>query len=95
MIVIQSFIVMDSRDNCATALAPLTQGNIVDYNETKIPLHDDIPLAHKFAIAPIAQGDLVLKYGHIIGRAIQEIAIGEWIHVHNVQSVYMERVNNE
>ena len=32
----------------------------------------------------------IIKYGEIIGIATDDIHIGEWIHVHNIKSHYLE-----
>lgn len=56
-----------------------------------ISLNHDIAMGHKFALRPIQRDDLVYKYGQVIGRATQSIAEGDWIHVHNIRSVYMEQ----
>ncbi len=39
--------------------------------------------------SPIAQGDKVIKFGVPIGRAKIAIEIGEHVHVHNVESAYI------
>ncbi|MBR2622909.1 MAG: altronate dehydratase [Clostridia bacterium] len=53
---------------------------------------EGIPAGHKFALKDIAQGEYVVKYGEIIGRATQNIAKGEWVHTHNVKSHLDENV---
>lgn len=45
-----------------------------------------IPAGHKYALQDIAQGEYVIKYGEIIGRATKNINKGEWVHTHNVQT---------
>ncbi|MFN3273209.1 MAG: UxaA family hydrolase [Paracoccus sp. (in: a-proteobacteria)] len=45
---------------------------------------EPIPAGHKVAIAPIAPGQAVLKYGQIIGVATQAIAAGAHVHVQNL-----------
>ena len=47
---------------------------------------EKIPAGHKFALRDIAEGEYVIKYGEIIGRATQNIPKGEWVHTHNVKS---------
>ena len=54
--------------------------------------NDKIPAGHKYALKEIAQGEYVIKYGEIIGRATQDIAQGEWVHTHNVKSHLDENV---
>lgn len=46
----------------------------------------DIPLGHKVAIRPIKSGDAVLKYDHDIGRAVEDIPAGGYVHYHNVKT---------
>ncbi|MBQ3529398.1 MAG: altronate dehydratase [Oscillospiraceae bacterium] len=63
-------LIINEKDNIAVCLA----GN------------DTIPAGHKIALRDIAQGDFVIKYGQIIGRATQDIKAGEWVHTHNLRS---------
>ena len=42
---------------------------------------------HKVALYPIAEGDLVLKYGHPIGRATRAIEPGDHVHLDNLQGL--------
>ena len=51
-----------------------------------IRARDPIPLGHKIALAEIAAGDSIIKYGHDIGRAIAPIGEGRHVHVHNVKT---------
>ena len=46
---------------------------------------------HKMAVAPIAAGAPVLKFGQIIGFATEDIAPGDWVHAHNVVHAEFER----
>ncbi|MBQ8308682.1 MAG: altronate dehydratase [Clostridia bacterium] len=52
----------------------------------------EIPAGHKFALRDIPQGEYVIKYGEIIGRATADIKKGEWVHTHNVKSHLDESV---
>lgn len=42
-----------------------------------------ISRGHKIAVAPIAEGEPVRKFGQIIGFASKPISGGEWVHEHN------------
>ncbi len=53
----------------------------------------EIPAGHKFARCDIAEGEYVVKYGAVIGRATAPIAKGEWVHTHNVKSHLEESVD--
>lgn len=82
------FIVIDGKDNVATALEALKRGVEITLGTRdaveKIALLSDIPLGHKFALCDIGKGDLVIKYGEPIGRSLKRIRRGEHVHVHNV-----------
>ena len=45
-----------------------------------------IPFGHKIAVAAMAAGAPVIKYGEVIGVATAEIRPGQHVHVHNVRS---------
>lgn len=44
------------------------------------------PRGHKIALAPIAEGEQVIKYGFPIGIATTDIAEGDWVHSHNLRT---------
>jgi len=46
---------------------------------------------HKYAIAPIAEGEAVIKYGQVIGLAKCPIGVGEHVHSHNLRSALSGR----
>jgi hypothetical protein len=81
-------ILLHRKDTVATALTPVASGETVevllDDVRYRVPVTQDIPFAHKFALVPIAAGDFVYKYGLPIGRATQPIALGDHVHNHNL-----------
>lgn len=83
-------IVMHAMDDVATALTDLTAGETVtlslDGTETEVILCEDIAFGHKLALHDIPAGYEILKYGLPIGKALQPIRVGEWVHVHNCRS---------
>src|SRR5262249_3816917 len=56
-----------------------------------LTLEKRIGMGHKIALAPIAQGEAIRKYGQIIGFASQDIPAGGHVHVHNVSARAFER----
>lgn len=52
---------------------------------TAPPLAAAVPMGHKVALAAIAEGAPVLKYGAVIGHATRAIAPGEHVHLHNLE----------
>jgi altronate dehydratase small subunit len=83
-------IVIDEKDNVATALGPLKAGADVSVEVRgrveKTTLLSDIPMGHKFALKDIEKGGVVIKYGQPIGQSTVRIARGEHVHIHNVVS---------
>ena len=47
---------------------------------------DPVPLGHKVALRNIKRGETVMKYGHDVGLAVQDIDKGHHVHVHNVKT---------
>lgn len=43
-----------------------------------------VPVGHKVALKAVPQGAPVMKYGHVVGYATQDIAAGEHVHSHNL-----------
>ena len=64
------------RDNVAVALSPVAAGERVRVEGREVTALEDIPQGHKLALAPIAAGGEVIKYGCPIGRAKRDIAPG-------------------
>ena len=81
---------MNAEDNCATSLADIPKDEIIQIHEDQIKINHDITMGHKFALNDINQGDLIKKYGQIIGVATEKIKVGDWIHTHNIKSAYLE-----
>lgn len=77
-------------DNVATALRAVKAGEAFTVNmgekRSELRAIEDVALCHKIAIADIAAGEAVVKYGECIGEATRPIRRGEWVHVHNLRS---------
>lgn len=82
----QDAIKIDPRDNVAVALRDLEPGAALSLTERGVTLHQAVGRGHKFALQPIAQGELVIKYGLPIAHATQPIAPGEAIHSQNART---------
>jgi altronate hydrolase len=75
---------IDPNDNVATLLGDVAAGEAVVADGAPVTAAMAIPRGHKIALAPIAPGDAVIKYGFPIGRATASIAAGEHVHSDNV-----------
>jgi hypothetical protein len=77
-------------DNVAVLLQPVSAGEgvVVKRSDGVVELRANEPIAlcHKIALADIAPGDPVIKYGECIGEATEPIRRGSWVHIHNVRS---------
>jgi altronate dehydratase small subunit len=85
----QSAIMIDTKDNVATALRQMereefirieTEGRVVE-----VTLSQAIPAGHKFVLTDIDVGEPIIKYGEVIGLAAQRIRKGEHAHIHNIE----------
>jgi altronate dehydratase len=74
-------------DNVAVALKDLKAGEVVEVNNFKMRLIEDVSFGHKIALKDIKKGEKVIKYGEVIGQAIIEIKKGAHVHVHNIKSL--------
>ncbi|MEM9012267.1 MAG: UxaA family hydrolase [Pseudomonadota bacterium] len=57
-----------------------------DNSDFRLTAKADIPIGHKVALAPLAEGDTVVKYGEDIGRMIGPVEEGGHVHVHNLKT---------
>lgn len=81
-------------DNVATLLADAFDEDIQIIGATiEKPVHccEPVNYGHKIAVFDIAPNADVVKYGVVIGTAIQAIQAGQWVHLHNCKSQLDER----
>ncbi len=67
-------------DNVVVAVDPLPGGAVV----RGVTVRQRVGRGHKLAVAAVAEGEALLKFGQVIGFASQPIAAGDWVHEHNV-----------
>ncbi len=71
-------------DNIIAALQDLKAGERIVSNGQAIELLEDIPTKHKFAAHDFAEGDEIIMYGVLIGKATRPIPAGTRISRENV-----------
>jgi galactarate dehydratase len=71
-------------DNVAVARSAISAGTPLDSSTAPPKAALAIASGHKVALVAIAKGAEILKYGHVIGVATQNIAPGDHVHLHNV-----------
>ncbi|AZO93488.1 UxaA family hydrolase [Halocella sp. SP3-1] len=83
-------LLMKVIDNVAIAINPISKGEKVkiefDGGIKEITVRQDVPFGHKFAVSMIKKGEDVIKYGESLGAASEDINIGDYVHVHNLES---------
>ena len=86
-------IVINPKDNVATAvdeIQPKSKVHVkIGNRELEVETKDKIPFGHKFAIRKILKEKKIIKYGEIIGIATENIDVGEYVHIHNIKSIYV------
>jgi len=81
------------RDNVATIFADgVLNGTEVELRDKKgyrekLSVLGNVPYGHKIATRDIALGELIIKYGEEIGIATRSIRKGEYVHIHNLDSM--------
>ncbi len=83
-------LLLTVEDTVATALQAISAGEdveIVLHGESAGQVHatQDIPYGFKICARAMAKGASVIKYSHPIGRAREDIAAGDLVHVHNIE----------
>ena len=87
---IDAFI-MKSLDNVATVIRDIEIGDKVlatlgDELFT-IQATEKIPFGFKIALKTIQKGELIIKYGEVIGKANTVIEAGALVHIHNLDGI--------
>lgn len=71
-----SYIRINPADNVAVALKDLHAGEHASFSGAEVVLAQDIPAGHKFTLAPLGEGDDVVKYGFPIGHVTRQVGKG-------------------
>nr|WP_315087965.1 altronate dehydratase family protein [uncultured Chryseobacterium sp.] len=76
---------VNPKDNVIVALLDLSAGESVHLDGAEYTLAKDIKAKHKFAAVDFQEGDQIIMYGVIVGKANQFIEKGEVITTDNVK----------
>jgi len=69
-------------DTVVVAARDLPAGTVL--SDPPVTVRTDVPAGHKVAVRPVARGDLVRKFGQVIGAATTDIEPGDHVHAHNL-----------
>ena len=73
------YVKIKDQDNVVVAVQDLKAGTKVMEDLT---VNQDIPQAHKIALQDIPAGGEIIRYGVVLGYAINDIKKGDWINEH-------------
>ncbi len=80
---------MKPTDNTATVLEEVLPGEEVaaqlGTEITRVTAVEKVPFAFKIALTDIPKGEMIYKYGEVIGRASTDIRQGALVHIHNLE----------
>lgn len=82
-------LLLSADDNCLIAATTLSAGTALDIEGETVVLAATIELGHKLARRALPAGAKVLRYGAPIGHVTQDVAKGEHLHTHNLESDYL------
>lgn len=71
-------------DDVVVTTRDLPGGTVLHAPGGDLEVRHSVPRGHKLAVAPVAAGSPVRKYGQVIGRATADIAPGDHVHTHNL-----------
>lgn len=84
-------ILLHPDDNVCVAARYLGAETEVSVDHHTVVVADAVKLGHKIALAPISEGERVVRYGQTIGIATEDIHPGDWVHVHNLANDDLDR----
>ena len=80
-------------DNVSIVTRTLPAGSTLDVGGRSITLENELALGHKVAARAIKKGEKIIRSHFPIGSAINDIAAGEHVHLHNLKSDYLPTYN--
>ena len=86
-----NFLVHAEGDSVGVAVEDISAGSLVrgalkdGVGELEVLVTDRVPLGHKLALRELANGEEVVEYGVVIGRATADIGVGQGVHTHNLK----------
>lgn len=84
-----AFLLLDQRDNVLVCIRTLPKGAAIAIDGVNHVLPQPIELGHKIARRPLAEGDVVHRFGVPIGAMTMPAAPADHVHLHNLKSLYI------
>lgn len=86
---IPKVILLHPDDNILVCVAHIYVGDVIDIDGQAVSVNHDIDVGHKLARYALTADDKIYRYGAPIGSMTQAVAIGQHVHMHNMQSNYI------
>ncbi|HXR21843.1 MAG TPA: altronate dehydratase family protein [Acidimicrobiales bacterium] len=77
-------------DDCLVVIRPLRSGETVLVEGVSVQVEAGMPVGHKVASRFLAAGEPVRKCGAVIGRTKANVEVGSLLHLHNLESNYLQ-----
>ena len=87
----RDYVKLTERDNVAVVTHDTAKGTEI---MPGLVLLDDIPQAHKFALTDIPKDGEIIRYGVVLGYALDPIKRGAWINEHMLRLPVSPSVDN-
>jgi len=88
-IIDERLLLLDAADNVLAIRRAIGAGETLTVESAPVVVERGAGIGFKVARTAIRTGDLIVKYGAVIGVATADIAAGQLVHTHNVASRYM------
>lgn len=82
-------LLLSPDDNCLIAATTLQAGTTLQLEGETVVLAATIDLGHKLSRHALPAGAKILRYGAPIGHVTKDVAKGEHLHTHNLESDYL------
>lgn len=83
------FVLLNATDNVLVCCQTAEVGELIMIDKQDYEMTIRINVGHKIARTQLSKGHKIIKYGVSIGSATADVAIGEHVHMHNMQSDYI------
>lgn len=81
----KKLIKVNPTDNVAVALVNLVAGEVINFEGEDITIESDVKMKHKIAMYPFSEGEKIIMYGVLVGKASAPIAKGGLLSTENVK----------
>ena len=82
-------LVLAEGDNVLITTTSIRAGEALMIDGQPVELGVDVALGFKLAATDLAEGTTAVRLGMPIGRATTDVARGEVVHTHNLESLYL------